>query len=141
MNPSRLFPELNLLESKEQRQEICNSAFWRLLRKPWFWILLVGVPGVIALFLAIGLIWLRRVLPAVQGHEGLINGIIISVTFGGGFQFIFRRPLRRQIRLELIAQGIPICIHCGYDLRAQLEPRCPECGHPFDAGLIRPKST
>src|SRR3954464_7844824 len=26
----------------------------------------------------------------------------------------------------------PHCEQCGYDLRALTEPRCPECGKPFD---------
>lgn len=26
-----------------------------------------------------------------------------------------------------------LCRNCGYDLRGQTEPRCPECGTPFDA--------
>ena len=29
------------------------------------------------------------------------------------------------------------CIECGYDLRGQLEPRCPECGKDFDARLLQ----
>ncbi len=26
------------------------------------------------------------------------------------------------------------CLDCGYDLRHLTEPRCPECGRPFDPG-------
>jgi hypothetical protein len=29
-----------------------------------------------------------------------------------------------------------ICRNCGYCLRGLREPRCPECGESFDAGLI-----
>ena len=28
------------------------------------------------------------------------------------------------------------CVKCGYDLRGQTEPCCPECGNPFDPGLL-----
>lgn len=28
------------------------------------------------------------------------------------------------------------CVHCGYDLRGQAEPRCPECGKSFDEKLM-----
>ena len=38
--------------------------------------------------------------------------------------------LRMLIRAELNARGVPVCMPCGYDLRGQLEPRCPECGAP-----------
>jgi hypothetical protein len=32
--------------------------------------------------------------------------------------------------------GPPICSHCGYDLRGQVDARCPECGTPFDAKRV-----
>lgn len=28
------------------------------------------------------------------------------------------------------------CVKCGYELRALTEPRCPECGTPFDRGRL-----
>jgi hypothetical protein len=28
------------------------------------------------------------------------------------------------------------CVHCGYDLRGQTDPRCPECGRSFDPTLL-----
>jgi hypothetical protein len=36
---------------------------------------------------------------------------------------------RRTRRLQVP----PICEFCGYDLRSQIEPRCPECGTPFES--------
>jgi len=30
----------------------------------------------------------------------------------------------------------PVCRKCGYDLRGQIAPRCPECGEPFDIDLL-----
>ncbi len=47
-----------------------------------------------------------------------------------------RRAIRRELRVQLTQRGIPICIPCGYDLRGQTRPRCPECGTSFDAKLI-----
>jgi hypothetical protein len=35
--------------------------------------------------------------------------------------------------------GWPLCRQCGYDLRGQTEPRCPECGTPFDVDLLNVK--
>jgi len=29
------------------------------------------------------------------------------------------------------------CVNCGYDLRACTEPRCPECGSPFDPDRVK----
>jgi predicted amidophosphoribosyltransferase len=53
-------------------------------------------------------------------------------------QFCTRRHKQRITRQYLQQQGIPVCINCGYDLRAQTTPRCPECGEPFDPKLLSP---
>lgn len=46
------------------------------------------------------------------------------------------RRMERSLREQLNRLGHPICIPCGYDLRGQTEPRCPECGAAFDARLL-----
>ncbi len=56
--------------------------------------------------------------------------------------FLWRKRQRRFLREKLIAKGVPICIQCGYDLRGQIDPRCPECGTGFDPKLLKnPPST
>ena len=45
--------------------------------------------------------------------------------------FLDRR--RRWLRLRLVAQGVPICLHCGYDLTGNSSGRCPECGDAIPA--------
>lgn len=35
---------------------------------------------------------------------------------------------QRRLRKYLSDHGVAICLECGYDLRGQVEPRCPECG-------------
>ncbi len=46
---------------------------------------------------------------------------------------LVRPRLRIALRRELNTKhGMQLCLHCGYDLRGQTEPRCPECGTPFD---------
>ncbi len=37
-------------------------------------------------------------------------------------------------RVALIERRAFCCKKCGYDLRGQVEHRCPECGTPFDPG-------
>ena len=44
----------------------------------------------------------------------------------------YRRWMRVYLREYLNDHGIPICRNCGYDLRGQVNPRCPECGMEFD---------
>ncbi len=36
------------------------------------------------------------------------------------------------LRRNLAQLGGLVCEQCGYDLRGQIDPRCPECGLPFD---------
>jgi hypothetical protein len=52
---------------------------------------------------------------------------------------LVRHAARRQLRERLVELGVPICIHCGYDLRGQTVPRCPECGRGFDPALLQPE--
>ncbi len=40
----------------------------------------------------------------------------------------YRKWMRVFLRQYLNDLGIPICQDCGYDLRGQVNPRCPECG-------------
>jgi len=47
-----------------------------------------------------------------------------------------RRRIERHLRTGLLAAGVPVCMHCGYDLRGQTEARCPECGRAFDPHLL-----
>lgn len=58
------------------------------------------------------------------------TGTVNLLLYGhdGGPLWMARAAARRVLRHELAKRGIPICLHCGYDLRGQTEPRCPECG-------------
>ncbi len=38
--------------------------------------------------------------------------------------------------IRLTGGGRPKCRQCGYDLRGQQTPRCPECGTPFDEDVL-----
>ena len=46
--------------------------------------------------------------------------------------WFLRRRIERSLRLMLVEQRVPVCLDCGYDLRGQLQPRCPECGQGFE---------
>lgn len=56
---------------------------------------------------------------------GIVTGIVLR----------FRNPIRRELRRILVDKGVPICIACGYDLRALPPGRCPECGAPPELEL------
>jgi hypothetical protein len=42
-------------------------------------------------------------------------------------------------RMRLVGGARPSCEKCGYDLRGQKVARCPECGTPFDADILKIK--
>jgi predicted RNA-binding Zn-ribbon protein involved in translation (DUF1610 family) len=46
-----------------------------------------------------------------------------------------RRRIAHRIRLALRKRKIPVCMVCGYNLTGLTEPRCPECGQPYDLSL------
>ena len=61
----------------------------------------------------------------------LIPGVVFAVV--GGLQWfgivsVIRWAVRRRDRSR--------CRKCGYPLRGLPEPRCPECGTPFDRALL-----
>jgi hypothetical protein len=69
--------------------------------------------------------------------NSLVLAIAVGGLFGGAASFclwflnvywFFRGLLKRAVRQELNRRGWPVCLRCGYDLHAQVEPRCPECG-------------
>lgn len=77
----------------------------------------------------------------VPGFQRLLSYLFYGLLMGGavyGYFWLRRHRARRILRAHLIKRGVPICLHCGYDLRGQTDPRCPECGRPFDPTLLRP---
>jgi hypothetical protein len=130
-----LLPELDRFPSRDAAQRALEDT---KRDRPMLWVILV-----IALAPTYGTILWKFVLhglikPANDREVILQNAAFISfqilMAFIGFRLWI--SPIRKSLRQSLQAKGIPICIPCGYDLRGQLEPRCPECGAPFDAHLV-----
>jgi hypothetical protein len=57
---------------------------------------------------------------------------LLLVCDGFATRWLFHRRALALLRDRMIWLGIPLCRHCGYDLRGQTVPRCPECGRPFE---------
>ncbi len=75
---------------------------------------------------------------AVGGHWGI--GVACGVAAWVAaivVAMLFRQRRAREYRILLREQGIVLCLDCGYDLRGQTVPRCPECGRPFDPALLK----
>jgi hypothetical protein len=63
----------------------------------------------------------------------LLGGLLVSAES----RLFFRAHWRRSLREQLVERGVPICLDCGYDLRGQVEPRCPECGTACAPSLLK----
>lgn len=61
------------------------------------------------------------------GMLGIVGGVLAGILVN----WAYRKPLRAFLREKLNQIGVPTCLACGYDIRALIERRCPECGRPF----------
>ena len=124
---SRLFPELDRLDTKKDRDTVFKQAH-KKVQTPRFWLILILRTASLSAGLAITFVLLKRVLPIPPWlNAGMVAGVG-GVIFAGTSEFIFRRPLQKQIRVELIERGVPICLGCGFDLTDNMSGVCPECG-------------
>jgi len=133
MGFSRLFPELDHLDTDAERRTVYDQAFQSLRGRRRFRIFWLLVPVGASVIAALFAVHYRRFSPVIGSLVGSLMGVILGVTFAWLMQVAFRRPLQRLLRLELVERGISVCIECGYDLRGQTTfARCPECGTPFE---------
>ena len=128
----RLFPELSLFKTEKERK----VAFWKARGTPstyiWF---AAGIAPMILL----GHLLIRFLSRFMSPFIVMIPlGLFLGLVFGCLVLRLSRKAVRRRLRGLIVEAGIPICIKCGYDLRGQVESRCPECGSSFDAGLVNP---
>jgi hypothetical protein len=54
-----------------------------------------------------------------------VGGAIIILSLVAGAVVLYRS-------LRFPSDDEPVCQRCGYSLRGLPEPRCPECGEPFE---------
>ncbi len=130
------YPELQHFASPAQAKEAMHAWKKRMLKMPRFWFGLFGYTCGVGGFVLAVLISLRSWLNI---SASVLGGILVGFTWVSGMvvlTWFWRHRCQRFLRQKLVASGIPICLKCGYDLRGQTEPRCPECGTPFDAELI-----
>ena len=91
---------------------------------------------------AAGAIFVHSVVPPPQSLPSLARdaGQILSIAclgyalLAGGTVWLVRRWR---------CVGLPPpdrCYQCGYMLRGLPEPRCPECGEPFDPARFKPET-
>lgn len=133
---TRRYPELARFGSSREADAVFWSWQKAMLKKPRFWLALLGYTAIVGIFVSATLILMRR---WVQFPMSMFGGIVGGVTGGSGtvaLTWLWRRQCRAFLREELVDRGVAICVKCGCDLRGQSVARCPECGAAFDSGLI-----
>ncbi|MBK8914088.1 MAG: hypothetical protein IPM64_05705 [Phycisphaerales bacterium] len=129
---ARQLPELELLPDDAARREVFAMLQKRFFARSWrFWLywavfFVLALGSVSAGFpkLAAAVNWIG--LPHWFALVVVVLALIVAFYIGIGL--FWERPMTRAVRRELVGRGIRICVNCGYDCRAQQQPRCPECG-------------
>ena len=126
---TKLYPELLLLDGDAERKRLMGDAQRKMKHRGWYSAaVFVGVCVSIPVaqyfvrqvggYLAPLPPWSLRILAA--GLGGAVVGLAM--------QRLWYKPFRDQLRRELIARGIPVCLRCGYSLTGNVSGRCSECG-------------
>ncbi len=132
---SKVFPEVGRFVDAVDMQTAWKECNRRVLIRSRFRLILIGVVGLsIPAGFFLSPIVGRLGIPA--SIAPLLAGTLLGVFFAPILNWWYRRPIQRCLREELVDRGIPICLECGYDIQGQIEPRCPECGTPFDPKLL-----
>jgi hypothetical protein len=127
---SSYFPEVLVLETGRERRKALWQA--RLKSPRWLSLFLLLIPAVALVMWtqAFGVFGLTS-RAARTGLAGLVGGVL-GALLGPLLEFLLHhRRIQQALREVLVKQEIAVCLGCGYDLRGQTEPRCPECGQPF----------
>ena len=135
---SKRYPELRRFESRKDAHAVLKAWQRQLMKSPRFWLVLFVYTIGVGVFVALIMISMRQ---WFRVPMNLFIAVVVVVTGGSGtvgITWFLRNRCRRYLREQLVARGVPICLKCGYDLRGQVAPRCPECGTPCEAELITP---
>ena len=133
------YPDLALFATNERDQA------WKLARTGTGWCWLAALP---AILLSAGMVHVatgRYLVPRLRaiGRPEAFRFMILAMFVLLATQVCMvmvgsfcRRHIERSLRRQLVQRGRLICIRCGYDVKGQVEPRCPECHAPFDPKLL-----
>ncbi len=129
----RLVPELRHFSTRGESEAVGRAFRVEMLGGVLIWCAVVGMVVFVG--------GLGTVLALVENGVSPWPAVLLSggfwflVMVAGLFRF-WHRPYVQFVRRYLHGRGVPICVGCGYDLRGQREPRCPECGRGFDGAIL-----
>ncbi len=138
-------PELSIVDSEEERLNVLNLAMNRVGDSsappgPVHRVLWQGGARAFVRempFLVVGFILLSYSVPLWAAPPILLL-VMPAFTLTKGWLGV--EETRKAVRGYLLLRGVLVCLNCGYDLRGQEVPRCPECGWECDArvrGIMR----
>jgi hypothetical protein len=128
-----VYPEIALFDTNEERRVAMRRTRPANMKlhgpgagRVWIFFLIVVLIPLAYLF------GVHDQLVAPHPVVGKIAWLLVFMLALATGMWVLRPLVRRSLREQLVAKGVPICVACGYDLRGQIEPRCPECGSAFD---------
>ena len=132
----RRYPELAVCDTPVEQEEVLQVCSDRVYGAIRIRLVAGGILVVTTAALVIrSAIWpaLNNAWPAHFDRDppGLALAIIAGLFLYLAHRALVVPRLESEIRRELAGRGYRVCVHCGYDLRAQAELRCPECGLAF----------
>lgn len=118
--------ELHACERDAERDDVLRRSFHGVVTPTRLMLVLsVGLAvGLSALNVALA----RRPSPFSLAVLLALSAVIALLWIGAR---LFAAQLVRQVRLELRARGVRVCMRCGYWLRGNSDSTCPECGTPL----------
>ncbi|MGQ9649288.1 MAG: hypothetical protein ACUVXJ_04190 [Phycisphaerae bacterium] len=58
----------------------------------------------------------------------LLTSVFVIVMTVVALRTVVKKRMKKEVLEAARKPFVPLCYKCGYDMRGQIFPRCPECG-------------
>ncbi|MHC5108401.1 MAG: hypothetical protein ACYTHJ_00815 [Planctomycetota bacterium] len=121
----RWYPELARVELSQRLVILRDAVRDAVRRNPWFFI---TSGAIFAVIMSPIVVWIHDHYSDEKAlGMGVLSALVVLTMLIGFMERVFR-PVRTEVRRQVLARGLPICIRCGYDLTGNVTGSCPECG-------------